>query len=189
MFSPLNDYMHPHHVSKEKKPRLVYATANIYVTHPLDFKAASLTKCFDTIMMSPVGKYECKIWRNSWRNHLLAVGILSWTLGNILVKESQNWRAWKVPQEVIESSPLQSRPPTAGCTAWHPGRSWIFSEEENPQPPWAACSSAPSPSPWSSSFTYGCRSSYASVYDHFPLSCPQRLLKRSWPCPFVCQWC
>ena len=36
----------------------------------------------------------------------------------------------------------QSRPPVASCIGKCPGGSWISPEEENPQSPWAACSSA-----------------------------------------------
>jgi len=36
--------------------------------------------------------------------------------------------------------------PTAGCTELCPDRFLISPEKETPQPPWAACSSAPSPS-------------------------------------------
>jgi len=70
-------------------------------------------------------------------------------------------------QRSLSPTPLQSRPPTAGCTGRHPGGSWTSPEEENPQPPWAACSSALSPSLWRSSFTYWCRTSYAPVYGCF----------------------
>jgi len=45
-------------------------------------------------------------------------------------------------QRSSSPAPLQSRPPMAGCMGRFPSRSWISPEKENPQPPWAACSSA-----------------------------------------------
>jgi len=51
-------------------------------------------------------------------------------------------------------------------------------------PPGAAHSSAPSPLLWKISFTYWCRTSYVPIHGHFPLSCPNRPLKRGWPCLF-----
>jgi len=98
---------------------------------------------------------------------------------------SQNHRIVGAGRDLQRSSSptaLQNRPPTADFTSRCPGKSWISPEEENPQPPWAACSSALSPLLWRSSFAYWCRTSNAPVYGHFHLPCPQRLLKRSWPC-------
>jgi len=61
--------------------------------------------------------------------------------------ESQNGRGWKGPLWVTQSNPpAQAGSPRAGCTAPRPGRAGISPEKETPQPPWAACSSAPSPS-------------------------------------------
>jgi len=60
-------------------------------------------------------------------------------------KLSQNHRTVGVGRDLQRSSspiPLQSWPSTVGCTGRHPGGSWISPEKENPQPPWAACSSA-----------------------------------------------
>ena len=63
------------------------------------------------------------------------------------ITESQNSRGWKGPLWVIKSNPpAEAGSPTAGCTGPCPGRFWISPEKETPQPPWAACSSAPSPS-------------------------------------------
>ena len=59
-----------------------------------------------------------------------------------------------------------------------PGGSWISPEKETPQPPWAACSSAPSPSEWRSS-----SSSSASLCACCALSCRWAPLKRVWPHP------
>jgi len=68
-------------------------------------------------------------------------------LGIHRITESQNVRGWKGPLWVIQSNPpAQAGSPTAGCRGPCPGRSWISPEKETPQPPWAACSSAPSPS-------------------------------------------
>jgi len=63
------------------------------------------------------------------------------------ITESQNVRGWKGPLWVIKSnSPAQAGSPTAGCTGPCPGGSSISPEKETPQPPWAMCSRAPSPS-------------------------------------------
>ena len=42
--------------------------------------------------------------------------------------------------------PAKAGSPRAGCTGPCPGGSGISPEKETPQPPWAACSRAPSPS-------------------------------------------
>jgi len=39
--------------------------------------------------------------------------------------------------------PAEAGSPRVGCTGPCPGGSWISPEKENPQPLWAACSSAP----------------------------------------------
>ena len=54
-------------------------------------------------------------------------------------------------------------------------------EKETPQPPWATCSSAPSPSEGRSSSSCSDGTSCASVCAHCPLSCRWALLKRAWP--------
>ena len=61
---------------------------------------------------------------------------------------------------------------------------WIFNispEKETQQPPWADCSSAPSPSKWRSFSPCLDGTSYASVCARCPLSCRWELLKRVWP--------
>ena len=131
----------------------------------------------DCILLTwPIHYWVVFYWKGQWScSHF----------GYFKITESQNHRIVGAGRHLQRSSsptPLQSRPPTAGYTGRHPGRSWISPEEENPQSPWAACSSSPSPSLWRSSFTYWCRTSYAPVYGHFPLSCPHRPLKRGWPC-------
>ena len=96
----------------------------------------------------------------------------------LIFTESQNCRGWKGPLEITKSSPtLQSRPPAADCTDRYPNRSWISPKKESPQPPWAAFSSAPSPSSpllWRSFFAYWYRTSYAPVYGCFPFFCPYK---------------
>jgi len=91
----------------------------------------------------------------------------------------QEWTLW-LQEEILHSSPqlclVLPTEPSLG--------SGVSSEKENPQPSWAACTIAPSPSLGRSSFAYWCRTSYAPVYGCFPLSWPHRLLKRGWPCPF-----
>ena len=79
--------------------------------------------------------------------------------------------------------PAEAGSPTAGCTGPCPGRSWISPEKENPQPPWAACSSALWPSERRSSSSCSDGTSYASVCAHCPLSCRWAPLKRAWPHP------
>ena len=98
------------------------------------------------------------------------------------ITESHNSRGCEGPPGITESSPLQSRPLPASCRGRCPGGPWISPKMKNPQPPWAACSSAPSPSLWRIFFTYWCRTSCASVHGCFPLFWPRRLLKRGWPC-------
>ena len=71
-----------------------------------------------------------------------------------------NHRILGIGRDLYRSSspiPLQSRLPTAGCTGSHPDWSLISPGKENPQPPWAACSSALLPSLRRSSFAYQCR--------------------------------
>ena len=98
--------------------------------------------------------------------------------------ESQNGRGWKGPLWVISSnSPAEAGSPTAGCTGPCPGGSWISPEKETPQPPWAACSNAPSPSEWRSSSSCSDGTSCASVWARCPLSCRWAPLKRVRPHP------
>ena len=59
--------------------------------------------------------------------------------------------------------PAEAGSPRAGCTGPCPGRSWISPEKETPQPPWAACSRALSPSEGRSSSSCSDRTSPASV--------------------------
>ena len=79
--------------------------------------------------------------------------------------------------------PTEAGSPRAGCTGPCPGGSWISPEKETPQPPWAACSSAPSPSEGRSCSSCSDRTSCASFCAHCPLSCCWALLKRVWPHP------
>ena len=70
-----------------------------------------------------------------------------WRRAVVRITESQNARGWKGPLWVTQSSPpAEAGSPTAGCTGPCPGGAWISPEKETPQPPWVACSSAPSPS-------------------------------------------
>ena len=54
-------------------------------------------------------------------------------------------------------------------------------EKDTPQPPWATCSSAPSPSEGRSSSSGSAGTSSASVCARCPLSCRWPSLKRVWP--------
>ena len=94
------------------------------------------------------------------------------------ITASQNVRGWKGPLWVTEAGS-----PTVGCTGPCPGRSWISPKKKTPQPPWAACSSAPSPSEGRSSSSCSDGASSASVCAHCPLSCRWAPLKRVWPHP------
>ena len=97
---------------------------------------------------------------------------------------SQCGRSWKGPLWVIQSNPpAQAGSPRAGCTRPHPGGSAISPEKETLQPPWAACSSAPSPSEGRSSSSCSDRTSHAPVCPLFPLSCRWAPPKRAWPRP------
>jgi len=98
------------------------------------------------------------------------------------VTESQNVRGWKAPLWVTQSNPpVEAGSPTAGCTGPCPGGSSISPEQETPQPPWAACASAPSPSEGRSSSSCSAGTSCASVCACCPLSCHWAPLKRVWP--------
>jgi len=100
------------------------------------------------------------------------------------ITESQNSRGWKGPLWVIWSKPpAEAGSPTAGCKGPCPGGSWISPEKETPQPPWAAYSSAPSPSEGRNSSSCSDRTSFASGCAHCPLSCHWAPLKRAWPHP------
>jgi len=59
-------------------------------------------------------------------------------------------------QRTLSPASLQSRPSIAGYAGRCPGRSWISPEKENPQHPWAVCSSTLSPLLWINSFAYWC---------------------------------
>ena len=67
--------------------------------------------------------------------------------GGDRITESQNHRIVGVGRDLCGSSspipPAEAGSPTAGCTGPCPGGSGISPEKETPQPPWAACSSAP----------------------------------------------
>ena len=98
------------------------------------------------------------------------------------ITESQTGRGWKGPLWVTQSNPpTEAGSPRAGCTGPCPGRSRISPEKETPQPPWAACSSAPSPSEGRSSSSCSDGTSCASVCAHCPLSCHWAPLERVWP--------
>ena len=100
--------------------------------------------------------------------------------------QSQNHRMVGVGRDLCGSSsptPAKAGTPTTGCTGPCPGGFWISPEKETPQPPWAACSRAPSPSKWRSSSSCSDRTSYASVCAHCPLSSHWAPLKRVWPHP------
>ena len=63
------------------------------------------------------------------------------------ITESQDSWGWKGPLEVIWSNPFaQAWPPTAGCPGLRPDSFWVSPRMETPQPLWAACASAQSPS-------------------------------------------
>ena len=68
-----------------------------------------------------------------------------WKSPNHRITESQSVRGWKGPLWVIWCNPpAEAGSPRAGCTGPCPGGSWTSPEKENPQPPWATCSRAPS---------------------------------------------
>ena len=74
------------------------------------------------------------------------------------------------PLCIISSNPpAKAGSPRADCRGPRPGGFWI-SPEETPQPPWEACSSAPSPSEWGSSSSCSDGTSSASVCARCPLS-------------------
>ena len=90
---------------------------------------------------------------------------------------------------LLVQPPAKAGSPTAGCTGSCAGGSWISPEKETPQPPWAACSRAPSPSEGRSSSSCSDGTFYASICAHCPLSCLWALLKKSlapssWHPPF-----
>ena len=130
--------------------------------------------------------------RHIWSRQAEALHGIFYTQGNYwqkwfcLITESQNGRGWKGPLWVIQSNPTaEAGSPTAGCTGPCPGGSWIPPEKETPPPPWAACSSAPSPSEGRSSSSCSDGISCASICARCPLSCHWALLKRAWPHPRV----
>ena len=70
-----------------------------------------------------------------------------WRSSPLGITESQNSRGWKGPLWVTQSNPpAEAGAPRAGCTGPRPGGAGISPEKETPQPPWAACARAPSPS-------------------------------------------
>ena len=73
--------------------------------------------------------------------------LLSNSPRKVTESQSQHGRGWQGPLWVTQSNPpAKAGSPTAGCTGPCPGGAGISPEKETPQPPWAACSSAPSPS-------------------------------------------
>ena len=86
------------------------------------------------------------------------IQVCSFSLGSSLrcwVTGSQNGRGWKGPLWVTQSNPpAEAGSPTVGCTGPCPGGSWISPEKETPQPLWAACSTALSPSEGRSSSSH-----------------------------------
>jgi len=99
------------------------------------------------------------------------------------VTESQNGGGWKRPLWVTQSNPpAEGGSPRAGCTAPRPGGAGISPEKETPQPPWAACSRALSPSEGNSS-SCSVGTAQASVCARCPLSCRWAPLERVWPHP------
>ena len=74
------------------------------------------------------------------------------------ITESQNGKCLKRPLGIIWSNPpAKAGSPRAGCTGHRPGGFGTSPQKETPQPPWAACSRAPSPSEGrSSSSCPGC---------------------------------
>ena len=73
--------------------------------------------------------------------------------------------------------PAEEGSPTAGCTWPCPGAPWISPEKKTPQPPWAACSSAPSLSEWRSS------SSCSTILPHAQTELPVLQFVPIAPCP------
>ena len=93
------------------------------------------------------------LWKQQWwQNHRIT--------------ESQNHRTLGVGRDLCGPSspiPCKAGSPRAGCTGPCPGGSSISPEKETPQPLWATCSSAPSPSEGRSSSSCSDGTSYASV--------------------------
>ena len=103
---------------------------------------------------------------------------------NHRITEPQNVRGWKGPLWVTPTNPpAEAGSPRAGCTGPRPGGAGISPEKETPQPPWAACSSALSPSGRRSSSSCSDETFSASVCAHCPLSCRWAPLERAWPHP------
>ena len=69
---------------------------------------------------------------------------------NHRITELQNHRMLGVARDLCGLSsptpPAKAGTPRAGCRGPCPDGSWISPEKETPQPAWAACASAPSPS-------------------------------------------
>ena len=84
----------------------------------------------------------------------------------------------------MESYPtLQDRLHTAGCTGGHPAGPGQSPEQDNPQPPWAACSSALSPHHEQVPAHVGAELPVFQFMAISPHSCPHRPLKKACPCP------
>ena len=106
---------------------------------------------------------SCRTWRESPNHRMAGVGR----------DLCSNW----------SNHPARAGSPRAGCTGPSPGGFWRSPEKENPQPLWAACSSAPSPSEGRSSSSCSDGTSCASVCARCPLSCHWAPLERVWPRP------
>ena len=79
----------------------------------------------NSLPLSSGGTYTTA-WRSSWNCHSRR---WAWRkpepkLKKKKIRESWNCRCWKGPLEITESNPMQSRPPTAGCTGRCPDGSW-----------------------------------------------------------------
>ena len=93
-----------------------------------------------------------RIYKHSIETSLLNVVLLSEHTqkadGTNRKPISQNHRMVGVGRDLCGSSspnpPAEAGSPTAGCIGPCPGRSSISPEKETPQPPWTACSRAPS---------------------------------------------
>ena len=101
--------------------------------------------------------------------------------------KSQNYRKVRVGRDLCGSSspnpPAEAGSPRAGCTGPRPGGCWISPEKVTPQPLWAACSRAPSPSEGRSSSSCSEGTSSASVCACCLLSCHWAPLQRVCPHP------
>jgi len=107
--------------------------------------------------------------------------------GYFIVTASQNHRMLGVGRDLWGSfrpTPLPKQGHLQQAAQDHVTGGVLTSpEKETPQPPWAACSSAPSPSEGRNSSSCSDRTSYASVCAHCPLSHCWAPMKRVWPHP------